>query len=125
MPFWSNNRRKKRIDINLLINNNDYQFCIFNNKKNKEQRSILKNNIARTKSRFNFSLFLTKGQKFIDIYDKKIEKKLLKRLNEIYNEQNSLTNQYHEWLDEQNKNIGKFEDNFYEKQKTKFKQLFS
>ena len=80
MPFWSNNRRKKRIDINLLINNNDYQFCIFNNKKNKEQRSILKNNIARTKSRFNFSLFLTKGQKFIDIYDKKIEKKIIKKI---------------------------------------------
>ena len=56
---------------------------------------------------------------------KKLKKKLLKRLNEIYNEQNSLTNQYHEWLNEQNKNIGKFEDNFYEKQKTKFKQLFS
>ena len=46
---------------------------------------------------------------------KKLKKKLLKRLNEIYNEQNRLTYQYHEWLNEQNKNIGKFEDNFYEK----------
>ena len=27
---------------------------------------------------------------------KKLKKKLLKRLNEIYNEQNRLTNQYHE-----------------------------
>ena len=137
----------------------------FFEKKNKEQGSILKNNIAKTKSRFNFSLFLTKTQKDIeqdfgvdqktlnamnnneldskfytnviknnlkyenqlhdelmvvnnDIYDKKTEKKnLVIKLSDIYNQQSTLTNKYHDLVNNQKKNLDKFEDEFYEKNK--------
>ena len=137
----------------------------FFEKKNREQGSILKNNIAKTKSRFNFSLFLTKTQKDIeqdfgvdqktlnamnnneldskfytnviknnlkyenqlhdelmvvnnDIYDKKTEKKnLVIKLSDIYNQQSTLTNKYHDLVNNQKKNLDKFEDEFYEKNK--------
>ena len=38
----------------------------FFNKRNKDQGSILRNNIVKTKARFNFSLFLPKNQKDIE-----------------------------------------------------------
>ena len=53
---------------------------IFLKKKNKEQGSILKNNIAKTKSRFNFSLFLTKTQKDIE-QDFGVDQKTLNAMN--------------------------------------------
>ena len=52
----------------------------FFEKKNKEQGSILKNNIAKTKSRFNFSLFLTKTQKDIE-QDFGVDQKTLNAMN--------------------------------------------
>ena len=139
----------------------------FFEKKNKEQGSILKNNISKTKSRFNFSLFLTKTQKDIeqdfgvdsktinamnnnelnsdfytnviknnlkyenqlyeelitvnnDIFDKKCEKKnLMKRINDIYIEQNNLTNKYHELINDQKRGFERLQDEFYEKSKRK------
>ena len=165
-----NNMVKSKTNFNKIMENGESTNKIledFFEKKNKEQGSILKNNISKTKSRFNFSLFLTKTQKDIeqdfgvdsktinamnnnelnsdfytnviknnlkyenqlyeelitvnnDIFDKKCEKKnLMKRINDIYIEQNNLTNKYHELINDQKRGFERLQDEFYEKSKRK------
>ena len=130
----------------------------FFEKKSKEQGSILKYNIAKTNTKFNVSLFLTKTQKDIEqdfgvdkktltamnnqevnsdfytkviknnlkyenqlydelmtvnniIYDKKYEKKeIVNKLNEIYNEQSTITSEYKDSVNKKNYNFEKFQD---------------
>ena len=139
----------------------------FFEKRNKEQGSILKYNIAKTNTKFNVSLFLTKTQKDIeqdfgvdqqtlnamshqdlnsdfyasvikknlkyenqlrdelmivnnDIYDKKYEKKqLVKKLNEIYNDQITSTREYQELVNSKNYGFEKFQDEFNKGKKRK------
>ena len=165
-----NDMVKSKTNFNKIMENGESTNKIledFFEKKNKEQGSILKNNISKTKSRFNFSLFLTKTQKDIeqdfgvdsktinamnnnelnsdfytnviknnlkyenqlyeelitvnnDIFDKKCEKKnLMKRINDIYIEQNNLTNKYHELINDQKRGFERLQDEFYEKSKRK------
>ncbi len=165
-----NDMVKSKTNFNQIMENGESTNKIledFFEKKNKEQGSILKNNISKTKSRFNFSLFLTKTQKDIeqdfgvdsktinamnnnelnsdfytnviknnlkyenqlyeelitvnnDIFDKKCEKKnLMKRINDIYIEQNNLTNKYHELINDQKRGFERLQDEFYEKSKRK------
>ena len=165
-----NNMVKSKTNFNKIMENGESTNKIledFFEKKNKEQGSILKNNISKTKSKFNFSFFLTKIQKDIeqdfgvdsktinamnnnelnsdfytnviknnlkyenqlyeelitvnnDIFDKKCEKKnLMKRINDIYIEQNNLTNKYHELINDQKRGFERLQDEFYEKSKRK------
>ena len=165
-----NDMVKSKTNFNKIMENGESTNKIledFFEKKNKEQGSILKNNISKTKSRFNFSLFLTKTQKDIeqdfgvdsktinamnnnelnsdfytnviknnlkyenqlyeelitvnnDIFDKKCEtKNLMKRINDIYIEQNNLTNKYHELINDQKRGFERLQDEFYEKSKRK------
>ena len=60
---------KSKTNFNKLIEKGNRSNKIlddFFNKRNKDQGSILRNNIVKTKARFNFSLFLPKNQKDIE-----------------------------------------------------------
>ena len=156
-----NDMVKSKTNFNKIMENGESTNKIledFFEKKNKEQGSILKNNISKTKSRFNFSLFLTKTQKDIEqdfgvdkktltamnnqevnsdfytkviknnlkyenqlydelmtvnniIYDKKYEKKeIVNKLNEIYDEQSTITSEYKDSVNKKNYNFEKFQD---------------
>ena len=163
-----NDMIKSKSNFNKFIEGNKTNNKIleeFFEKKNKEQGSILKYNIAKTNTKFNVSLFLTKTQKDIEqdfgvdsqtlnamnndevnsdfyasvirnnlkyenqlrdelmtvnnfIFDKKFEKKkLMKKLNEIYNEQTKSTREYHDLVNEINYGFEKFQDDFKHKKK--------
>ena len=78
-----NDMIKSKKNFNKIMDSNEGSNKIldeFFEKKNKEQGSILKNNIAKTKSRFNFSLFLTKTQKDIE-QDFGVDSKTINAMN--------------------------------------------
>jgi hypothetical protein len=78
-----NDMIKSKKNFNKIMDSNEGTNKIldeFFEKKNKEQGSILKNNIAKTKSRFNFSLFLTKTQKDIE-QDFGVDSKTINAMN--------------------------------------------
>ena len=78
-----NDMIKSKKNFNKIMESNEGTNKIldeFFEKKNKEQGSILKNNISKTKSRFNFSLFLTKTQKDIE-QDFGVDSKTINAMN--------------------------------------------
>ena len=78
-----NDMIKSKKNFNKIMDSNEGTNKIldeFFEKKNKEQGSILKNNIAKTKSRFNFSLFLTKTLKDIE-QDFGVDSKTINAMN--------------------------------------------
>ena len=143
-----NDMIKSKKNFNKIMESNEGTNKIldeFFEKKNKEQGSILKNNIAKTKSRFNFSLFLTKTQKDIeqdfgvdsktinamnsqeldsDFYTKVI-KNNLKYENQLYNELMTVNNDIYDKKSEKKDLAKKINDIYLEENRltTQYQEL--